>query len=131
MEWSLRVRCEPRSVIALDAAISAAYPDVRLGHLLGEPPQPLPGGYAHPGHVMRFRKERSFVYPLVAAGDELASPPLEADRARAGRDRRAVGRALPAHPRPGVLRGARARAATAATRTGSCARSAGDCPRAA
>ena len=27
---------------------------------------------------MRFRKQRSFVYPLVAAGDELASPPLEA-----------------------------------------------------
>ena len=27
---------------------------------------------------MRFRKERSFVYPLVASGDELSSPPLEA-----------------------------------------------------
>jgi hypothetical protein len=27
---------------------------------------------------MRFRKERSFVYPLLAAGDELASPPVEA-----------------------------------------------------
>ena len=26
---------------------------------------------------MRFRKRRSFVYPLLAAGEELASPPLE------------------------------------------------------
>ena len=47
---------------------------------------------------MRFRKERSFVYPLVAADEELASPPLEqialAQVALGG----AVGRALPAHP---------------------------------
>jgi hypothetical protein len=27
---------------------------------------------------MRFRKERSFIYPLVASGGELSSPPLEA-----------------------------------------------------
>ena len=26
---------------------------------------------------MRFRKERSFVYSLIADGEELASPPLE------------------------------------------------------
>jgi hypothetical protein len=77
MEWSICLRCEPRSAVALDAAISAAYPDVRLGHVLGATPQPRPGLFRVPGCVMRFRKERSFVYPLVAAGDELSSPPLE------------------------------------------------------
>ena len=33
---------------------------------------------AVPGHVMRFRKQRGFVYPLLPAADELGSPPLEA-----------------------------------------------------
>ena len=78
LEWSIGVRCEPRSAVALDAAISAAYPDVRLGHVLGQTPQPRPGRFREPGCVLRFRKERPFIYPLVAAGDELASPPLEA-----------------------------------------------------
>ena len=78
LEWSLGVRCEPRVAVALDAAISAAYPDVRLGHRLGETPQPRDGSFREPPHVMRFTKQRSFVYPLVASGDELASPPLEA-----------------------------------------------------
>ena len=78
MEWSICLRCEPRSAVALDAAISAAYPDVRLGHVLGQAPRPCPDGQRTPGHVMRFRKERSFIYPLVASGDELSSPPLEA-----------------------------------------------------
>lgn len=77
MEWSICLRCEPRVAIALDAAISAAYPDVRVGHILRQTPQPRPGTFRVPGHVMRFRKERSFVYPLVASGDELSSPPLE------------------------------------------------------
>jgi hypothetical protein len=78
LEWSICLRCEPRSAVALDASISAAYPDVRLGHVLGATPQPRAGLFRVPGCVMRFRKARSFVYPLVAAGDELASPPLEA-----------------------------------------------------
>jgi len=77
-EWSINLRCEPRSVRALDAAISAAYPDVRLGRRHAEAPLPRPGRLRVPGCVMRFRKERSFIYPLVAAGDELSSPPLEA-----------------------------------------------------
>ena len=78
LEWSLGVRCEPRVAVALDAALSAAYPDVRLGHRHGETPQPRDGAFREPPHVMRFTKQRSFVYPLVASGDELASPPLEA-----------------------------------------------------
>jgi len=78
MEWSVGLRCEPTVAVAIDGALAAAYPDVRLGHIHGGTPQARNGSYRIPGHVMRFRKERSFVYPLVAAGDELASPPLEA-----------------------------------------------------
>jgi len=77
MEWSINLRCQPSAVRALDAAISAAYPDVRLGRRHAEAPLPRPGALRVPGHVMRFRKERSFVYPLLAADERLASPPLE------------------------------------------------------
>ena len=77
VEWSINVRCEPRSVTALDGAISAAYPDVRLGRVHGEQPVPRPGVLREPGYVMRFRKERSFVYSLIADGEHEASSPLE------------------------------------------------------
>jgi hypothetical protein len=77
LEWSINVRCEPHAVAALDGAISAAYPDVRLGRSHGEEPRPRPGSLREPGYVMRFRKERSFVYSLIADGEEQASSPLE------------------------------------------------------
>ena len=77
MEWSINLRCEPASVRAVDAAICAAYPDVRVGRRHAEAPLPRPGALRVPGHVMRFRKERSFVYALVAPDEALASPPLE------------------------------------------------------
>ncbi len=77
MEWSINIRCEPQSASALDGAISATYPDVRLGRIHGEQPLPRPGVLREPGHVMRFRKERSFVYSLIADGEEQASAPLE------------------------------------------------------
>jgi hypothetical protein len=77
-EWTLAVRCPPPLAVALDGALSAAYPDVRLGRLAGEPPQSAPTPPAIPGHVLRFRKQRGFVYPLLPAADELGSPPLEA-----------------------------------------------------
>ena len=77
LEWSINMRCEPRAVAALDGAISAAYPDVRLGRAHGEEPRPRPGALREPGYVMRFRKERSFVYSLIADGEEQASSPLE------------------------------------------------------
>ena len=67
MEWSINVRCQPSAVEALDAAISAAYPDVRLGRRHADAPLPRAGSLQVPGCVMRFRKERSFVYPLLAA----------------------------------------------------------------
>ena len=77
MEWSINVRCEPRAVAALDGAISAAYPDVRLGRAHGQQPRPRAGVVREPGYVIRFRKERSFVYSLIADGEEEASSPLE------------------------------------------------------
>jgi hypothetical protein len=77
MEWSINIRCEPRAVTALDGAISAAYPDVRLGRIHGEKPLPRPGVLREPGYLMRFRKERSFVYSLIADGEREASAPLE------------------------------------------------------
>ena len=53
---------------------------------------------------MRFRKERGFIYPLAASGDELSSPPLEAIAHTQVHARRALGRALPAHTaRPSVF----------------------------
>ena len=77
LEWSINVRCEAKTVAALDGAISAAYPDVRLGRVHGEQPRPRSGGSREPGYLMRFRKERSFVYSLIADGEEQASSPLE------------------------------------------------------
>jgi hypothetical protein len=77
MEWSINIRCQPEAVTALDGAISAAYPDVRLGRVHGEQPVPRPGLLRDPGYVMRFRKERSFVYSLIADGEHEASSPLE------------------------------------------------------
>ena len=77
--WSGRSTCaaSPGPSARSTRAISAAYPDVRLGRRPRRAPRPAPGRCAMPGYVMRFRKERSFVYPLLAAGEELASPPLE------------------------------------------------------
>jgi hypothetical protein len=77
MEWSINVRCQPEDIISLDGAISAAYPDVRLGRTHGEQPRPRAGVLREPGYLMRFRKERSFVYSLIADGEEQASSPLE------------------------------------------------------
>ena len=48
-----------------------------MGRLYDEARHSRPGRLPRPGWVMRFRAQRSFVYPLVATGEELASPPLE------------------------------------------------------
>jgi hypothetical protein len=78
MEWWIGVRCQPSVAGALDGAISAAYHDVRLGHAMSGSPQHRPGLFPEPGHVMRFRKERSFIYGSVASEQQApASPPLE------------------------------------------------------
>ena len=103
LEWSLGVRCEPRSAVALDAAISAAYPDVRLGRRHGEPPATrAPASSRVPGHVHALPQgSAASSTRSLAAGDELASPPLEAIAHAQVAARRAVGRPLPAHPRAG------------------------------
>ena len=77
MHWSINIHCQPRDVVALDGAISAAYPDVRLGRVHGHDPRPRVGALRQPGYVMRFRKERSFVYSLIADSEPDASSPLE------------------------------------------------------
>jgi hypothetical protein len=57
------------------------YPGVttaaRFPRLVAACAAPRRGELRRPGHVLRFRKERSFVYPLVASDEALASPPLE------------------------------------------------------
>jgi hypothetical protein len=79
LEWTIAVRCESRLVTALDAALAAAYPDVRVGHRHGEAPTPLAGTLPRPGFVLRYRKARPFVYTLSSQIDRReGSPPIEA-----------------------------------------------------
>ncbi len=78
MEWTLALRCEKKVAGAIDGVRCAAYPDVRLGHRFGGRPEPLHGRLAEPGHVLRYRKDRSFVYALSSESDKDASPPIEA-----------------------------------------------------
>jgi len=78
LEWAICVRCETDAVTAIEAAFQNAYPDVRIGHTHEDDPQPIAGNLRTPGHVLRFRKARSFIYPISTEGDKLSSPPLEA-----------------------------------------------------
>ena len=129
MEWSINIRCEPRSASALDGAISATYPDVRLGRIHGEQPRPRPGVLREPG--LRDAVPQGAQLRLLAdrrrrgAGVRAA----RADRARPGRGRGAHRRPLPADPDPGRGSKRSPGACTAGTRTSSCARNAGGCPR--
>lgn len=77
-EWVLCVRCERQLAASIDAIISAAYPDVRLGYSFSGPPQEIEGTLREPGHVLRFRKARSFVYPIVSQVQPGAARPWEA-----------------------------------------------------
>lgn len=78
MEWTLAIRCEPDLATSIDGAIAAAYPDVRVGHTMGQDPRPIRGALPVPGHVLRFRKDRPFVYALNSETDKDASAPIEA-----------------------------------------------------
>ncbi len=78
LEWVLCVRCERSLVASIDGLISAAYPDVRLGYEFRGPPREIGGVLPEPGHVLRFRKSRSFIYPLVSEVQPGAARPLEA-----------------------------------------------------
>ena len=78
MEWVLCVRCERALVETVDGIVSSAYPDVRVGFEFIGPPQEIGGSIPVPGHVLRFRKQRSFVYPLADEAEQIASSALEA-----------------------------------------------------
>ena len=78
MEWVLCVRCERTLVQTIDGILSSAYPNVRVGFEFIGPPQEIGGTIPVPGHVLRFRKQRSFVYPLHDGGEEVGSSALEA-----------------------------------------------------
>jgi hypothetical protein len=78
LEWVLCLRCECSLAAALDGIISAAYPDVRVGYQFAGPPREIGGRTARPGHVLRFRKQRSFVFPLIDEVQPGAARPLEA-----------------------------------------------------
>jgi hypothetical protein len=78
MEWVLCVRCERALVETVDGILSSAYPNVRVGFDFIGPPKEIGGTIPVPGHVLRFRKQRSFVYPLHDGGGEEASSSLEA-----------------------------------------------------
>ncbi|HEV3071844.1 MAG TPA: hypothetical protein VGY76_10525 [Solirubrobacteraceae bacterium] len=77
-EWVLCVRCETALVSSVDGIISGAYPDIRVGYEFIGPPQEITGVIPTPGHVLRYRKERSFVYPIVDDTERASSSPLEA-----------------------------------------------------
>ena len=78
MEWVLCVRCERTLVGTLDGIISSAYPDVRVGYEFIGPPEEIGGVLGVPGHVLRFRKDRAFVYPIVGEVETDSSSALEA-----------------------------------------------------
>jgi hypothetical protein len=77
MEWLLCLRCEPELAQTIDGIISSAYPDVRLGYEFTGPPTPITGTLPLPGHVLRFRKARSFVYPSIGEIEDGPARPLE------------------------------------------------------
>jgi hypothetical protein len=77
MEWVLCVRCEYTLVGTLDGIINSAYPDVRVGYEFIGPPKEIGGVLGVPGHVLRFRKDRPFIYPLVGGSERDSSSALE------------------------------------------------------
>jgi hypothetical protein len=77
-EWVLCVRCERELAETVDGIVAAAYPGVRLGYDFTGPPREIDGVIPEPGHVLRFRKSRSFVYPIVSDVERGAARPLEA-----------------------------------------------------
>jgi hypothetical protein len=78
MEWVLCLRCEKALVATIDGIISGAYQDVRLGYDFLGPPKEIGGRLPVPGHVLRFRKDRSFVHPISDESERMSSSPIEA-----------------------------------------------------
>ena len=78
MEFLIALRCERDLVGALQSILANAYPDVRVGQTRGGQPTPLPGRLRRPGYILRFRKERPFIYPIGTGEEDDASPTMEA-----------------------------------------------------
>jgi hypothetical protein len=78
MEFILALRCEQSLVVALESIFANAYPDIRIGHVSAGAPAPIRGRLKQPGYVLRFRKERPFIYGLTARDEDDASPAMEA-----------------------------------------------------
>ncbi len=78
LEWLLCVRCEKTLAATIDGIIAAAYPSVRLGYEFTGPPEEIDGRLPVPGHVLRFRKSRDFIFPLAGEVQAGAARPLEA-----------------------------------------------------
>jgi hypothetical protein len=64
MQWTLCLVCEENMARTLEGIIAGTYPDVRIGHEFDEEPRPIDATVEEPRHVMRFRKRRSYIYPL-------------------------------------------------------------------
>lgn len=79
MRWRIAVRCEPRSVEAIEAHIRGCYPDVRVGRVHDEPPTPLEGRMQVPRHLLRLGKAKTFVLALggSASAEGQEGPPLK------------------------------------------------------
>ena len=107
MEWSINVRCQPSAARALDAAISAAYPDVRLGRRHADAPLPRIGIAPRAGVRDALSQGAQLRVPAARRRRGARLAPARADRPRPGRARSAVDRALSAHPHPVLLRGVR------------------------
>ena len=120
LEWSLARPLRAALAVALDGALSAAYPDVRLGRRRGEPPAARAASSARP-------RARACASASSAASSTRCWPPATSSPRRRWRRSRTPRPSLGVpsvdplqpHPRAGLLRGARAPASTAATRTGS------------
>ena len=128
VEWSLNVRCEPALVAGLDAAIHAAYPDVRLSD----------HERAALAHARSGSRRGCCACASSAASSTRCSrpttrsPPRRWSRSRSPRSRSPHPRscASSSPPRRRGLRRSRA-GCTAATRTSSSAPNTGACARAA
>ena len=79
MQFLIALRCERDLAVTLESILAGAYPDVRVGQVDGGPPTPIRARLRQPGHVLRLRKERPFVYPLADRDPQDAgSPTMEA-----------------------------------------------------
>jgi hypothetical protein len=83
MEWMLCLLCEREVAPTLEGIIAQAYPDVWLGRRFDEQQTGAGPELPVPGHVLRLRKRRSYLYALSrpiersASREDKPSSPLE------------------------------------------------------